>query len=87
MFWSKRKHLPKNADKFVSLERILCALATVKSDVKNILDGSGVSIAALEMAISDFRKGRTVESVNAEDSFEALKNIRQISLKPPKMVK
>ena len=63
----------KNADKFVSLERILCALATVKSDVKNILAGSGVSITALEMAISDFRKGRTVESVNAEDSFEALK--------------
>ena len=63
----------KNGDKFVSLERILCALATVKSDVKNILDGSGVSIPALEMAISAFRKGRTVESVNAEDSFEALK--------------
>ena len=34
----------KNADKFVSLERILCALATVKSDVKNILDRSGVSM-------------------------------------------
>ena len=67
----------KNADKFVSLERILCALATVKSDVKNILDGSGVSIAALEMAISDFRKGRTVESVNAEDSFDALKKYTQ----------
>ncbi len=30
----------KNADKFVPVERILCALAAVKSDAKNILDKS-----------------------------------------------
>ena len=32
---------------------------------------------ALEMAISDFRKGRRAESVNAEDSFDALKKYTQ----------
>ena len=67
----------KNADKFVPVERILCALAAVKSDAKNILDKLGVAIPALEMAISDFRQGRKAESVNAEDSFEALKKYTQ----------
>ena len=67
----------KNADKFVPVERILCALAAVKSDAKNILDKSGVAMPALEMAISDFRQGRKAESVNAEDSFEALKKYTQ----------
>ena len=67
----------KNADKFVPVERILCALAAVKSDAKSILDKLGVAIPALEMAISDFRQGRKAESVNAEDSFEALKKYTQ----------
>ena len=67
----------KNADKFVPVERILCALVAVKSDAKNILDKSGVAMPALEMAISDFRKGRRAESVNAEDSFDALKKYTQ----------
>ena len=67
----------KNADKFVPVERILCALAAVKSDAKNILDKVGVAMPALEMAISDFRKGRRAESVNAEDSFDALKKYTQ----------
>ena len=67
----------KNADKFVPVERILCALAAVKSDAKNILDKSGVAMPALEMAISDFRQGRKAESVNAEDNFEALKKYTQ----------
>ena len=67
----------KNADKFVPVERILCALADVKSDAKNILDKAEVAMPALEMAISDFRKGRRAESVNAEDSFDALKKYTQ----------
>ena len=67
----------KNADKFVPVERILCALAAVKSDAKNILDKADVAMPALEMAISDFRKGRRAESVNAEDSFDALKKYTQ----------
>ena len=67
----------KNADKFVPVERILCALAAVKSDAKNLLDKAEVAMPALEMAISDFRKGRRAESVNAEDSFDALKKYTQ----------
>ena len=67
----------KNADKFVPVERILCALAAVKSDAKNILDKAEVAMPALEMAISDFRKGRRAENVNAEDGFDALKKYTQ----------
>ena len=67
----------KNADKFVPVERILCALAAVKSDAKNLLDKAEVAMPALEMAISDFRKGRRAESVNAEDGFDALKKYTQ----------
>ena len=67
----------KNADKFVPVERILCALVAIKSDAKNILDRSGVVMSALELAISDFRKGRRAESVNAEDNFDALKKYTQ----------
>ena len=59
------------------VERILCALVAIKSDAKNILDRSGVAMSALELAISDFRKGRRAESVNAEDSFDALKKYTQ----------
>ena len=67
----------ENSDKFVSIERILCALASVKSDVKNILDRSGATLPALEIAICDFRNGRKVESANAEDGFDALRRYTQ----------
>ena len=67
----------ENSDKFVSVERILCALASVKSDVKNILDRSGATLPALEIAICDFRNGRKAESANAEDGFDALRRYTQ----------
>ena len=68
-----QKLAKENSDKFVSVERILCALASVKSDAKNILDRSGATLSALEIAICDFRKGRKAESANAEDGFDALR--------------
>ena len=72
-----QKLAKENSDKFVSIERILCALASVKSDVKNILDRSGATLPALEIAICDFRNGRKVESANAEDGFDALRRYTQ----------
>ena len=72
-----QKLAKENSDKFVSIERILCALASVKSDVKNILDRSGVTLPALEIAICDFRNGRKAESANAEDGFDALRRYTQ----------
>jgi ATP-dependent Clp protease ATP-binding subunit ClpB len=72
-----QKLAKENSDKFVSVERIFCALASVKSDAKNILDRSGATLSALEIAICDFRKGRKAESVNAEDGFDALRKYTQ----------
>ena len=72
-----QKLAKENSDKFVSIERILCALASVKSEVKNILDRSGATLPALEIAICDFRNGRKAESANAEDGFDALRRYTQ----------
>ena len=67
----------ENLDKFVFIERIFCALDSVTSDVKNILDRSGATLPALEIAICDFRNGRKAESANAEYGFDALRRYTQ----------
>ncbi|SIT89398.1 ATP-dependent Clp protease ATP-binding subunit ClpB [Yoonia rosea] len=63
----------KAGDSFVPVERLLTALAVVKSKAKDALDAGGVSAMKLNAAINDIRKGRTADSANAEDSFDALK--------------
>ncbi|MFG5380954.1 ATP-dependent chaperone ClpB [Yoonia sp. R2-816] len=62
----------KAGDSFVPVERLLTALAVVKSKAKDALDAGGVTAKALNAAINDIRKGRTADSATAEDSFEAL---------------
>ncbi len=62
----------KAGDSFVPVERILTALAAVKSPAKDALDQGGVSAQSLNEAINDIRKGRTADSESAEDTFEAL---------------
>ncbi|WP_108814050.1 ATP-dependent chaperone ClpB [Loktanella sp. Alg231-35] len=62
----------KAGDSFVPVERLLTALALVKSKAKDALDAGGVKPQALNAAINDIRKGRTADSASAEDSFEAL---------------
>ncbi|MGY6705501.1 ATP-dependent chaperone ClpB [Roseinatronobacter sp.] len=63
----------KANDSYVTVERLLTALALVKSDAKDALDAGAVSAQKLNTAIDDLRKGRTADSASAEDSFEALK--------------
>ena len=63
----------KAGDSFVPVERLLTALAVVKSKAKDALDAGGVSAMKLNAAINDIRKGRTADSATAEDSFDALK--------------
>ncbi|MCK0095842.1 ATP-dependent chaperone ClpB [Yoonia sp. F2084L] len=62
----------KAGDSFVPVERLLTALALVKSKAKDALDAGGVTAQNLNAAINDIRKGRTADSATAEDSFEAL---------------
>jgi len=63
----------KAGDSFVPVERILMALAMVKSKAKDALDAGGVNAQSLNATINDIRKGRTADSASAEDSYDALK--------------
>jgi ATP-dependent Clp protease ATP-binding subunit ClpB len=62
----------KAGDSFVPVERILTALAMVKSPAKEALEAGGISAQKLNEAINDVRKGRTADSASAEDTYEAL---------------
>ena len=62
----------KAGDSFVPVERILTALAVVKSRAKEALEAGGVTAQTLNSAINDIRKGRTADSAGAEDTYEAL---------------
>jgi ATP-dependent Clp protease ATP-binding subunit ClpB len=62
----------KAGDSFVPVERLLTALALVKSKAKDALEAGNVTAQGLNAAINDIRKGRTADSATAEDSFEAL---------------
>ncbi|NBB97319.1 MAG: ATP-dependent chaperone ClpB [Alphaproteobacteria bacterium] len=63
----------KAGDSFVTVERLLTALALVKSDAKDALEAGAVTAQNLNTAINDLRKGRTADSASAEDGYDALK--------------
>ena len=62
----------KAKDSFVPVERLLTALALVKSPARDALEAGGVHAQTLNEAINDIRKGRTADTASAEDTFEAL---------------
>jgi ATP-dependent Clp protease ATP-binding subunit ClpB len=62
----------KAKDSFVPVERILCALAVVRSPAKDALEAGGISAQKINEAINDLRKGRTADTASAEDTYEAL---------------
>jgi len=60
-------------DEFVAQDRMLVALAASETPAGRALRGAGADAQRLEAAVADLRKGRTVNSQNAEESFDALK--------------
>jgi ATP-dependent Clp protease ATP-binding subunit ClpB len=73
-FDQAEKLAQKAGDKFVSVERLLLALATEPStDAGRALNEAGVNPTSLTRAIDDLRKGRTADSASAEQGFDALK--------------
>ena len=62
----------KAGDSFVPVERLLMALAMVKSKAKDALDAGKVTAQGLNAAINDIRKGRTADSATAEEGYDAL---------------
>ena len=63
----------KQGDSYVSLESLLIALAIVRSGAQEALTAGKVTPHNLKAAIADMRKGRTVDSETAENSYDALK--------------
>jgi ATP-dependent Clp protease ATP-binding subunit ClpB len=64
----------KAGDSFVTVERLLLALAIEKeSEAGQALTKAGVTPAALNNAIEAVRKGRTADSASAEQAYDALK--------------
>ncbi|NDV53363.1 MULTISPECIES: ATP-dependent chaperone ClpB [Roseobacteraceae] len=63
----------KAGDSFVPVERVLMALAIERSGAKEALEAGAVTPQKLNEAINDIRKGRTADSANAEEGYDALK--------------
>jgi len=74
LFDTAQKIAVKAGDSYVTVERILLALATEKEmDAGKVLAKSGVTPQALNNAINELRKGRTADNATAENAYEALK--------------
>ncbi|WP_446652898.1 ATP-dependent chaperone ClpB [Blastomonas sp.] len=64
----------KAGDSFVTVERLLLAIALAKgTKAGDALARAGVTPEALNTAINDLRGGRTATSASAEESYEAMK--------------
>ncbi len=74
VFDAAEKAGQKAGDSYVTVERMLLALAADKtSDAGKILANAGVTPQALNAAIEALRKGRTANSASAENAYDALK--------------
>jgi ATP-dependent Clp protease ATP-binding subunit ClpB len=64
----------KSGDSFVTVERMLVALALASTTpAGQALKAANVTAQALEAAITELRGGRSAHSASAEDSYEGLK--------------
>jgi ATP-dependent Clp protease ATP-binding subunit ClpB len=74
VFATAEKAGEKAGDSFVTVERLLLALALEKdSEAGKILSKAGVTPQNLNAAIEALRKGRTADSASAENAYDALK--------------
>jgi len=74
VFDAAEKAGEKAGDSFVTVERLLLALALEKdSEAGKILAKAGVTPQNLNAAINTLRKGRTADSASAENAYYALK--------------
>ncbi len=73
VFETAEKAAEKSRDAFVTVERLLLALAIEKdSEAGKILNRAGVTPQTLNAAIEALRKGRTADSASAENAYDAL---------------
>ena len=63
----------KAGDSFVTVERLLLALALSQGSAGKALKAAGVTAEGLNAAINQLRQGRTADTAGAEDRYDALK--------------
>ena len=74
VFDQAEKIAEKAGDSFVTVERLLLALAmSSDTDAGKALAKGGATPAGLNEAINELRKGRTADSASAENQYDALK--------------
>ncbi|MBB5223910.1 ATP-dependent Clp protease ATP-binding subunit ClpB [Amaricoccus macauensis] len=73
VFAEAEKLAEQAKDSFVTVERLLTALAVTKSGANDALKAAGVTAQGLNAAINDLRKGRTADTASAEQGYDALK--------------
>ena len=74
IFDNAEKIAQKAGDSYVTVERLLLALAMEKStEAGKILERAGVTPQTLNAAIENLRKGRTADNPTAENAYDALK--------------
>ena len=65
-------YLKEFGDQFVSIEHILMGILTGKDETSRLLKDNGMDEKGLKAAIRDLRKGSTVDSQTAEETYNAL---------------
>jgi ATP-dependent Clp protease ATP-binding subunit ClpB len=74
VFETAEKAAKKAGDSYVTVERLLLALAIEKDcEAGKMLSRAGVAAQKLNAAIEALRKGRTADSASAENQYDALK--------------
>ena len=74
VFSTAEKIAQKSGDSYVTVERLLLALAMENdTEASRILKETGITPQSLNAAIEELRKGRTADSASAENAYDALK--------------
>jgi len=67
-----RQYLKDFGDEFVSIEHVLLGILSTNDQAAQLLKDNGVTEKDLKTAIKQLRKGSTVKSQTAEDTYQAL---------------
>jgi len=87
VFDQAQKIADQAGDKFVTVERLLLALAMEPAgEAGRALKAAGVTPTSLNAAINEIRKGRTADSASAEQAYDALKRYARDLTAAPSVV-
>ncbi len=73
VFESAQQLARKANDEFITQERMLQAIAMTKCPASGILAQSGATSVKINDAVDTMRKGRSADTANAEEGFDALR--------------